>query len=284
MKKNLTPSPSIKLLELPKRQTLDLIFSFCNITTFKSDTYYNDIRNTNRLFLVLSPGARLGSVGPENFPNQIQVLKRNTIVLIPKGLSLKMFFPKGLKLAAFHFNACDVLGRELFSQTNQIYSLDHSSAWIGLFHQFLKAPLKRNFIDFLTTLLGEFHLNYPENVEVDDQTLISFKPIFELLGHQPPARLNVKKLAQVMGKSESALSKAFNRLTGIPLKSFLLKHTIQKVERALIYTAAPMKAIAAELGFEDEFAFSKFTKRHLGQAPSHFRENNQAFLELVRKG
>jgi AraC-like DNA-binding protein len=218
-----------------------------------------------------------GTVSPESSPKEVKSLTKHSIVLIPKGQCLKMFFPKGLKVAAFHFNACDILGRELFENQNQIYLLEKSSAWIRLFKQFLVKPFSKNLTDFMNALLGEFHKDFAQKEEVEDLVLTSFKPLFDLLEHSPPATLSVKKIAQAVGKSEGALSKAFNRLAGVSLKAFLLKQTLQKVERELIYSLKPMKEIAADLGFYDEFAFSKFSKRHLGLAPSHFREKHQTF-------
>jgi AraC family transcriptional activator of pobA len=48
---------------------------------------------------------------------------------------------------------------------------------------------------------------------------------------------------------------------------------VQEAQRELIYTSAPVKRLAAALGFDDEAYFSRFFKKHAGIAPKDFRNN-----------
>lgn len=77
----------------------------------------------------------------------------------------------------------------------------------------------------------------------------------------PTQRLN--RLAREVS-SQSALEVVHERLT-------------REACRRLIYTAAPVGTIAAELGFEDAAYFSRFFKRRLGSTPLAFRQQRDRY-------
>jgi AraC family transcriptional activator of pobA len=77
----------------------------------------------------------------------------------------------------------------------------------------------------------------------------------------PTQRLN--RLAHEVS-NQSALEVVHERLT-------------REACRRLIYTAAPVGTIAAELGFEDAAYFSRFFKRRLGSTPLAFRQQRDRY-------
>lgn len=56
------------------------------------------------------------------------------------------------------------------------------------------------------------------------------------------------------------------------LSLLIAEKIILKAKWELLHTEAQVKAVAASLGFKDEFYFSRFFKKHIGLSPAHFRQ------------
>ena len=78
--------------------------------------------------------------------------------------------------------------------------------------------------------------------------------------------------AQAMGQSYDAFRKKYTRLTGHAPKHFMLNRQMEQAARLLIETSLSSQAIAEQLGFCDQFHFSKRFKQHLGITPSKYRK------------
>lgn len=56
------------------------------------------------------------------------------------------------------------------------------------------------------------------------------------------------------------------------LSLLIAEKIILKAKWELLHSDAQVKAVAASLGFKDEFYFSRFFKKHIGLSPAHFRQ------------
>jgi AraC family transcriptional activator of pobA len=77
--------------------------------------------------------------------------------------------------------------------------------------------------------------------------------------------------AAEMGMTTGTLSRLLTKLTGRSTKQLILDRVILEAVRLLRFTDLSIKEIAAQLGFSDQFAFSKAFKRQRGEAPLDFR-------------
>lgn len=91
-----------------------------------------------------------------------------------------------------------------------------------------------------------------------------------VLRRNPPFRMRVSHLAQLLGIGESTLSRNFRKDTGQTLKSYLKEQVVRRSKQALASTL-PVKDVAMELGFDDESYFSKFFRRETGFSPKEYR-------------
>ena len=84
-------------------------------------------------------------------------------------------------------------------------------------------------------------------------------------------RLTLFRLASEIGRSTSFLSHNFPMEFGIPLKDYVRQ---LRMKRAclLLKSGSTVRETAQELGFYDEFHFSKEFKRHFGLSPSSFKK------------
>jgi AraC-like DNA-binding protein len=100
-----------------------------------------------------------------------------------------------------------------------------------------------------------------------------FERVFEYVERNLRADLRVASLSRVHGKGLQAFSLAFTRALGIGPKEYIDRRLNEEIIRRLITTAAPMKRIAADLGFADEYAFNRYCSRMNGMPPSRYRRH-----------
>lgn len=87
----------------------------------------------------------------------------------------------------------------------------------------------------------------------------------------PARRWTVAALARVAGLSRAPFARRFTRATGVSPLRWLTEHRVRVAEARLVETDRGLAAIAAEIGYESEFAFAKAFKRVIGVAPGRFR-------------
>lgn len=81
----------------------------------------------------------------------------------------------------------------------------------------------------------------------------------------------VETAARGMGMSYQVFRKTFSRLHGCGPSHYQAEQRILSAARRLLTEITPIKQIADELGFTDEFHFSKRFKQHLGISPGAYR-------------
>ena len=90
--------------------------------------------------------------------------------------------------------------------------------------------------------------------------------------HETPARSwTIDELAREAGASRSVLIERFTGLVGRPPMHYLAAWRIQLASRRLADGAAKISAVAGEVGYESEAAFSRAFKRLTGVAPAAWR-------------
>lgn len=90
--------------------------------------------------------------------------------------------------------------------------------------------------------------------------------------HAKPAHAwTVEDLAHEVGLSRSALADRFTGLVGQPPMQYLTRWRLQLAADLLRSTPRTVAAIAAEVGYDSEAAFSRAFKRELGASPAAWR-------------
>ncbi len=92
-----------------------------------------------------------------------------------------------------------------------------------------------------------------------------------LLRARPAERWSVAALAKAAGLSRAAFARRFLAEIGLPPLRHLAELRMQIAARLLAEGDEPLAAIAAQIGYESEFAFGRAFKRQTGEAPGAFR-------------
>jgi len=85
----------------------------------------------------------------------------------------------------------------------------------------------------------------------------------------------VVELAQLSGMSESHFSRQFKAAMGTSPIDWLRRERIHQAKRRLIESDDPVKEIARQVGYHDQFFFSKDFKKMTKLTPTQFREQER---------
>lgn len=90
--------------------------------------------------------------------------------------------------------------------------------------------------------------------------------------HDDPRRpWTVGLLSQIAGLPRAAFTRRFTRAVGQPPMGYVISSRLQRGAQLLRQTDAPLAAIARQIGYSTEFAFSSAFRREYGVPPSRFR-------------
>jgi AraC-like DNA-binding protein len=92
-----------------------------------------------------------------------------------------------------------------------------------------------------------------------------------LMHEQPAHDWSIDELGQRVGLSRSALHEHFADLVGVPPMQYLAQWRMQAAARLLLETRTSVAAIALEVGYESEAAFTRAFKRLVGAPPGAWR-------------
>jgi AraC-like DNA-binding protein len=90
--------------------------------------------------------------------------------------------------------------------------------------------------------------------------------------HEHPGRAwSLLELGHAAGMSRTSFAKRFRAVAGITPLAYLSQWRMVLAQRALRDPDVRVGALAAELGYGSESAFSTAFKREIGESPLHYR-------------
>src|SRR5262245_34468424 len=92
-----------------------------------------------------------------------------------------------------------------------------------------------------------------------------------LLHARPYHAWTLEQLASEAATSRSALADRFAHLVGFPPIQYLTQWRMQLAAKRLTDPSAKVAAVAHEVGYESEAAFSRAFKKFVGRSPSRWR-------------
>lgn len=96
-------------------------------------------------------------------------------------------------------------------------------------------------------------------------------PALQAMHEYPGKKWELAELARTAGMSRSVFAERFRRVAGSPPLTYLARWRMILAQRALHDPDVRVKALAADLGYGSESAFSIAFKREVGQSPLHYR-------------
>ncbi|MDF2721640.1 MAG: AraC family transcriptional regulator [Paenibacillus sp.] len=122
---------------------------------------------------------------------------------------------------------------------------------------------------FIETIFHYIHSDDFRPADVPTDLLV--KLVTEKVLMRNGRAITVNELAEELAYTRSHLSKKFKEITGNNLKSYIDQVRVQKIEELLLYREHSISEIAADMGFNDLFSFSRFVKKHTGVSPRQYK-------------
>lgn len=101
-------------------------------------------------------------------------------------------------------------------------------------------------------------------------------PTLKYLREEHPERISLKRMARMTNLSVSRFSTLFRKATGVSPVHYQIKTQMTRAKYALLRTDKTISEIAEDLGYKDQFHFSKAFKKESGSPPTIYRFNNRA--------
>ena len=161
--------------------------------------------------------------------------------------------------------------RGVLTAEEPVYHLEPIAHWRRRIEEVIApglSPLER--VCRLQMVLGDALTNYQRDpaAALDEEWLGRARAILdERIGEG----LYVEGVARRLGLSPETFRKRFARLAGMPPWRYRITRVIEQACRLVHESRLTNKEIAAQLGFNDEFHFSRRFKQITGRSPTQFR-------------
>jgi AraC-like DNA-binding protein len=87
----------------------------------------------------------------------------------------------------------------------------------------------------------------------------------------------VSDLADLIGRSRSHVLKLFSKYMSISPKKYIIDCQLGEARELLLSTTKPIAEVGQSVGLSDPYHFSKLFRRHVGIAPSEYRQRHGPF-------
>ena len=224
----------------------------------------------NRLYLVRSGSALLKSGGKE------YEMKPGMAYLLPAGLSCGYTCPDEWEKVYFHFNYLCPDGYDIFWGSEAFGCLPIPEGLLESLVQcldensFLDAlTLRQSVLQMVTAFVKEAGMGrtlVPNYSEIVQDTILYIRDHLS-------ARLHIDQLAQRCFVSKTHLTETFRKETGITLGRYIDEQLMLEAQRRLCHTKDTISNISRDLGFSDQFYFSRRFVQLCGMTPRLYRSN-----------
>ncbi|HZX05143.1 AraC family transcriptional regulator [Kribbella sp.] len=101
------------------------------------------------------------------------------------------------------------------------------------------------------------------------------RPALTLMHSHPDTLWSLNELANAAAMSRTAFAERFRAVAGMPPRAYLNRWRMMLAQRALRNGDVSVGALATELGYASESAFSTAFKREVGESPLRYRVNTR---------
>lgn len=231
---------------------------------------YDVISPYSRLYLMIKHEGWLET------PNGNIPLLPGSMYLIPPYFKVNLRTEDKIEKFYFHFTT-ELDGIEVFEglQTCLVLPLEES-----LLMRYLNAFESREIAELLLfksvvyETVAEFVRAYLPDIQSRLVLTSKYKQIYHYIDEHLSAALSAKEICSNLGLSSISVSRNYKKDTGITLNKYLHSKLIYKAIQLLLQTNRTVKSISEELGFVDEFYFSRFFKKQMEYSPREYRRVN----------
>jgi AraC-like DNA-binding protein len=228
----------------------------------------------HRLFIIPPDSPATGSRVVDEAARKSLPLDPSTVILLPHRRLYRFEFKPGFRIMGFHFRleaapGHDVLGDAVQWKCASITPEEAAQAWRASSLHETQDWLRYD--GLLRWHIGQMVSLSWEDLSARMQIARSWKTVLDHLGNATASDADIAKLALRAGCSREHFSRRFRARFGVNPRTWHRQQLAARAVEQLLTTDEPVNAIAGQLGFSDQFAFSKFVRRFMGLSPTELR-------------
>ena len=227
----------------------------------------------SRLYLVEAGEGILEAEG-----QTIRLLPGN-IYLIPAGMRINYRCPESLTKIYFHISLLKSDGYDMLRGFNKVgripYSKRLQERMLALFGKSGGLEMMR-LRQCLYEMLGDFFEKYDFGTTKMAEYSPMVRQAIRFVRENLSAQLRVGTVAENLFVSRSYLAKQFRQQVGVTIGQYIDDQLVQTAQWKLLRTSESVEKISAQLGYCDQFYFSRRFRMLCGESPLQFRKKLQA--------
>lgn len=202
--------------------------------------------------------------------------------LIPAGYNFKYFCENSMEHIYFHIMLCGTDKLDMLRNLEKPLKMS-----VATMPEFFFENIK-NTDDFLTSLRLKNHI-YDVVIDILSKNNISLEqPILSecvqnairYIFNNPTAQLTTTEIAKNSFVSTSKLTKQFKKELSMSVQEYLYNILLSNASHLISSTNLSLLEISEELGFSDQFYFSRKFKEKYGISPMKYKQQNKKALRL----
>lgn len=210
-------------------------------------------------------------------PDQRLQMRSGYVYLIPPECSLT-YGCEHLEKLFFHITISTVEQYDLLSGIHRICELPYTQKDLALLTAGFDAKNYYEVIQFkmlLLQVITNFAHTYGFSAIPVKQYSEQVHRIIRYIQRNTRISLSIAELADALFLSQSKLRNLFREETGLPLGKYIDDMVFIKAKQLLLKKELSINEISAQLGFCDQFYFSRRFKERFRQTPSGYRRANK---------
>jgi AraC-like DNA-binding protein len=208
-----------------------------------------------------------------------------TMYFIPPNTRVDLRTAQSIEKFYFHVT-CRYLDTDILDGLNRCFVLPLQQS---LLKQLLDAYQSGQMADLLTikslvySTLASFIRDCLPDLSGRSELANRYQKLYAYIEKNLSAKLAVKDVCSDLGLSYETLRRQFRIDSGVTLHQYITDRLIQRAALSLLLTDRTIQEIANDLGFSDEFYFSRFFKQKMEYSPREYRRIN-AVLRRTGEG
>ncbi len=202
------------------------------------------------------------------------ILTPGNIYIIPSDMNFGYSCDAYLEKLYCHIKVCRLDGLDVLSHINKCVVLKNKS-------------------DVINKIVNEFNfynINNALNIKAILYSIVSeavgynclgeaikygklVREVIEYIENNLSNKLALNELSAQFFVSSGKLQKQFKKEVGVNIGSYINSRIMNRAEDMLKYSEKPIKEISDDLGFCDQFYFSRAFSKHYGVPPKKYRDN-----------
>lgn len=200
------------------------------------------------------------------------------LYLLPKDLPISYSCPESMEQLYFHITLTNLEGVDILANIPNVCQLPCS--W-ELLNQLKKLYVSSNYHDLLEfkMLVTKTVIDCLRSADLAPMVTNSYSPdvlqAISYMQNNVNLQLTTNQIAQAVFTSPNRLHKIFKAETGTTIGAYLDRLVLFRAAQLLIDPKLSIGEISRQLGFCDQYYFSRRFKNQFGQTPSEFRKNRK---------